>query len=234
MPNVVFGASHGFEISDGAGLRLLVAEAALPALAAAAKSLRATMEAVAGAAVEDNRFSVTVHWRNVAEADVPRVAAAVHAYMAHTGEAAHLVVRSGHCVFELRPDVEWDKGRALEYIVNARGLNAPDTLCIYVGDDVTDEDAFRVMTGGVGEKQPAASSTAVSSETSDDQQPRREDGAAVAIATPHAAPLLARGFPVLVAKQPRRTAAAYSLREPGEVCCFLRAVREAVEQVELS
>jgi trehalose-phosphatase len=48
-------------------------------------------------------------------------------------------------VFELRPDVEWDKGRALLRLLSVLGLDRQDVVPVYVGDDMTDEDAFVVV-----------------------------------------------------------------------------------------
>jgi trehalose 6-phosphate phosphatase len=48
----------------------------------------------------------------------------------------------------------WDKGEAVLYVLAALGLDGGDVLPVYVGDDVTDEDAFRVLRererGGIG------------------------------------------------------------------------------------
>lgn len=48
---------------------------------------------------------------------------------------------------EIRPTIKWDKGNALEYILDALGFGASnDVLPVYIGDDRSDEDAFKVNT----------------------------------------------------------------------------------------
>ena len=48
-------------------------------------------------------------------------------------------------MFEIRPDMEWDKGHALNYLLDTLGLGTySDVLPLYIGDDRTDEDAFKV------------------------------------------------------------------------------------------
>lgn len=46
---------------------------------------------------------------------------------------------------EIRPSIQWDKGDALEYLLDTLGLsNSNDVIPVYIGDDRTDEDAFKV------------------------------------------------------------------------------------------
>lgn len=54
-----------------------------------------------------------------------------------------------HCALEAKPPVQWNKGRAAIYILRtAFGVDWSERIkIIYVGDDVTDEDAMTVSFG---------------------------------------------------------------------------------------
>jgi len=148
VQGIAYAGSHGFDLVRPDGSADQRAREYLPDLDAAERELRPRLERVPGARIERKRFAVAVHHRRVDEELVPAVEAAV-AEVA----AAHPRLRrtGGKKVFELRPDVDWDKGRALLWLLEALGLEDPKHLPVYVGDDETDEDAFRaVRDGGLG------------------------------------------------------------------------------------
>jgi trehalose 6-phosphate phosphatase len=136
-----FAGSHGFDVAapDGTRAELGEAHAHLDALGAAADDLERALADIPGAWVERKRFAVATHFRQVDDARVPDVEAAVDRVL-----AAHAGLRKtgGKRIFELRPDVAWDKGRALWSLFERAGLTRDADLAVFVGDDMTDEDAF--------------------------------------------------------------------------------------------
>lgn len=106
--------SHGFELvaPDGSHHQNAAATAAIDGLAEAAAQLADALREIAGAVVEHKRFAVAVHYRNVADDSVDNLIAAVR----RLGHAAGLRVTTGRKVVELRPDIAWDKGKALDWI----------------------------------------------------------------------------------------------------------------------
>lgn len=143
LDDLVFAGSHGFDIK-GPNLRLEHegGRSCLPDLEAAERELRARIETVPGARVERKRFAIANHYRNVAESDVPRVEEAVRDVQ---GRHPRLRLSGGKKVFELRPDIDWDKGRAVLWLLEALKLDDSRVLPVYIGDDVTDEDAFAAL-----------------------------------------------------------------------------------------
>ncbi|KAL0283175.1 UNVERIFIED_CONTAM: putative trehalose-phosphate phosphatase J [Sesamum angustifolium] len=81
------------------------------------KALLEVTKSTPGARVENNKFCVSVHFRCVDE-----------------------------MVLEIRPTIKWDKGKALEFLLESLGYaNCTDVFPVYIGDDRTDEDAFKVL-----------------------------------------------------------------------------------------
>jgi alpha,alpha-trehalase len=150
IDGIYYAGSHGFDIAGPGGLREAAqgALAAVPFLDAAEAELGGALAGVAGALLERKRFSIAVHYRLVQDRDVPAVEQAVDETLRRHGR---LRKRSGKKVFELQPDIRWDKGAAVRWLLGALGLSGPGVLSLYIGDDVTDEDAFRALSGlGVG------------------------------------------------------------------------------------
>ncbi|KAK7271423.1 hypothetical protein RJT34_27308 [Clitoria ternatea] len=98
---------------------------------------------IEGASVENNKFCVSVHYRNVAEASWDIVGQRVYDVLK---DYPCLRVTHGRKVLEVRPVIDWNKGKAVTFLLESLGLNdGDDVLAIYVGDDRTDEDAFKVL-----------------------------------------------------------------------------------------
>ena len=140
VEGAVMAGSHGYEIEGRDVPPSPVAdEETAERIARAAALLEERLRAVPGASVEPKRFAVTAHWRHVPPDRVPAVEAAVDAVGAELGG---LRKTGGKMVFELRPEQPWDKGRAVQWILDH--LHG-SVLPAYIGDDVTDLDGLRAV-----------------------------------------------------------------------------------------
>ncbi|WP_281179502.1 trehalose-phosphatase [Nocardia inohanensis] len=146
VPGVWYAGCHGFDVlaPDGTAHQPEAAPGAERALAAAAAELSARLAEVPGIRLEHKRFALAVHYRQVPAEQVDTVLAAVHEQGGRDG----LRVTAGRKLVELRPDLDWDKGTALRWVL---AQLTESVQPIYLGDDLTDEDAFdAVSADGVG------------------------------------------------------------------------------------
>jgi trehalose 6-phosphate phosphatase len=145
-----YAGSHGFDIAGpGAdGLRYEVDPSIAPAMADAAAELESSTAGIPGILVENKKYSVAVHYRLVPQERVADVERAVDDAITVRPQ---LRKQPGKKIFELRPALDWDKGRAVLWLLESLGLDRDDVIPIYIGDDTTDEDAFRALEGrGIG------------------------------------------------------------------------------------
>ena len=150
LTSVIYAGSHGFDIAapDKHEIRNEIGAAYVPILQDACRRLREKLENTAGVIIEDKIYSVAVHYRQVADRDVGTVETAIDDVLSRRPE---LRKSFGKKVFELRPNIDWNKGRALDWLLEALGLRRKKIVPLYIGDDVTDEDAFRVIReSGIG------------------------------------------------------------------------------------
>eukprot|EP00752_Nemacystus_decipiens_P012117 g10742.t1 len=155
LDDVFYAGSHGLEIQGPLErpVKCQMAENMRPTLEACTEALHSLLSHVPGYEIEDNKFSLSVHYRQVvSSAHVDEVHQIVHEYVANAPE---IVVKAGKKVLELRPKVDWNKGSAVNWILDALDLgHRSDVFPIYLGDDITDEDAFVAMEtracGGMG------------------------------------------------------------------------------------
>ncbi|HEU4990207.1 MAG TPA: bifunctional alpha,alpha-trehalose-phosphate synthase (UDP-forming)/trehalose-phosphatase [Gemmatimonadaceae bacterium] len=152
---------HGFQIEGpGVALHHDGLERYRDVVERAADRLEAM--AVPGAQVERKAATVSYHVRRVdedARADAVRRAE-------QTLRRLRLRVTHGKMVVEGRPPLDWHKGQAVLYVLTQRyGANWPSrTRALYIGDDVTDEDAFQSLRGigrSIHVSEAAPSSTSV-------------------------------------------------------------------------
>ena len=169
VDGIVYAGSHGFDIAGAGGLRRELGDAYLPVLDAAENELREALDDIAGAQLERKHFSVAAHYRNVDENDAFRVARAVDAVGARHRELRGI---NGKKVYELLPDIDWNKGKALLWLLETLELERGNAFPIFIGDDRTDEDAFSALEKrGIGilvSEQPQASAARYSLKNSDE------------------------------------------------------------------
>lgn len=146
LDSVGYAGSHGFEIlsPEGSCGSLERGVEFLPELDRVEQELREPLAGIKGHAIERKRFSIALHYRQVAQDDIGKLESILDRVL-----AAHpsLCRGFGKKVFELKPDIDWNKGYAVLWLLERLGLDRPEVVPLYIGDDLTDEDAFQVLAG---------------------------------------------------------------------------------------
>jgi trehalose-phosphatase len=135
--------NHGLEISgpDGEIDVNPDAEAHRLAVSAASRKIATAVTHVPGVQLEDKVWTLSVHYRRAAPAVVPRL----RAMLETTAQQHGLRLTEGKAVYEVRPPVNHDKGTSVLALSRRLGGLLPGATVVFIGDDVTDEDAFRVL-----------------------------------------------------------------------------------------
>lgn len=137
LPGIWYAGSHGLEIQGPDGRRHVVGEACITDLDALEREVEPLVRAVPGAWIERKRLSIAVHVRAADEAAGEELGRKIADLTARHGG---LRLVPGKKVFEVKPDVGWNKGRAVRWMLEHAA--PPGALPVFLGDDVTDEDAF--------------------------------------------------------------------------------------------
>jgi trehalose 6-phosphate phosphatase len=149
LQDIHYAGNHGLEL-EGPHIRWVHpgAEAERSTLKRVRRELDALQHEWPDVIIEDKSVSLSVHFRTVEDrAAGEKIVARVHELAGRVPGRIRLM--GGRRVVEIRPDVEWDKGSALTKLRETLGLmHAP---AVFIGDDVTDEDAFRALDTASGD-----------------------------------------------------------------------------------
>ncbi|TMW90258.1 hypothetical protein EJD97_015993 [Solanum chilense] len=154
LSELYYAGSHGMDIkgpSKGSkyskkGTQAILFQPAskfLPMIIEVYKELLDKTKCIEGVRVENNKFCVSVHFRCVDEKKWGELLQEVRLVLK---EYPKLKLCQGRKVLEIRPIIKWDKGKALQFLLQSLGYaKCNDVFPIYIGDDRTDEDAFKVL-----------------------------------------------------------------------------------------
>ena len=148
LPGLYYAGSHGYEISgpDGFFKENEEAQKVLPLFDEIEPILREQLQNIKGVDFERKKFTLAIHYRQVKPEFEQEVHDRVNGVLKDYPE---LTAAGGKKVIEIRPNIDWHKGKAVEFLKRELS-NQENPFSIYVGDDVTDEDAFREVDHGLG------------------------------------------------------------------------------------
>jgi trehalose 6-phosphate phosphatase len=157
LAGLTYAGNHGLEIW-GDGLHFVEPEAVqrIKILGEISRRLRERLRHIPGVEIENKVLTTSVHFRRAPRGSLEEIRKTVHAELAFSDRIFR--VTRGLQVLEIRPRVDWNKGTAVRWIGECAGTVG--TLSIYIGDDITDEDAFSALPEGVTVRVGHATETA--------------------------------------------------------------------------
>ncbi|MFC2043842.1 trehalose-phosphatase [Chloroflexota bacterium] len=146
--DIIYAGNHGLEI-EGPGINFVypMAKEIIPILDVLHSLLSQSLRAIEGALVENKGLSLSVHYREVTEDKIEEVKNILERVAASAQASGTVRITTGKKMYEIRPTVDWNKGNATELLMQryGKGDRKSELLSIFLGDDLTDEDAFKVI-----------------------------------------------------------------------------------------
>jgi trehalose 6-phosphate phosphatase len=145
LTGAIYVGNHGLQIeSDDICFREPEAERLRRELKCLSLQLKLALSDTEGVEIEDKDLTIAVHFRRVAEEFHDWLRNSTYSTV---GRSKSFTCREGKMVLDIQPQIAWNKGRAVRWIT--REVLQQPSLPIYIGDDVTDEDAFASITEGI-------------------------------------------------------------------------------------
>jgi len=142
LKGVYYVGNHGLKVfAPKRGIKKLVPEKVVPELGRIRDRLNNQLKDVDGIFIEDKGYILAIHYRNVDPRQVPPIFIALKQEIKDS--MVPLCLGHGKMVFEIRPQSMVDKGTAVLGLLDQ--VNQDGLLPIYIGDDQTDEDAFKPL-----------------------------------------------------------------------------------------
>ena len=144
VPGIIYVGNHGLEIENPAGMHKKKLSANRQReYNNIVQTLKESLKEIPGILFEDKGPILTVHFRNAPPEYFPGITQVLEETLEKWKDRWNIAY--GKMVFEIRPKVDFNKGKAVQEIL--RRSATPGILPIYLGDDQTDEDAFRILKG---------------------------------------------------------------------------------------
>jgi trehalose 6-phosphate phosphatase len=143
ISKIIYVGNHGYEILAG-GKHWIhpAAKKSIPLF----KKIKAELEKklhYQGLLIEDKGLTLSLHYRSLAKSALPAFKKDFKLALMPWRRA--IKITSGKKVYEVRPPLNWDKGQAVRWLI--KNLKLQKYAPVYIGDDQTDEDAFKVLKG---------------------------------------------------------------------------------------
>lgn len=96
-----------------------------------------------GIILENKIYTLSVHYRLLRKSKVQGFKKSFFEIIKTLKKTNSIKITEGKKVLEVRPDINWDKGKSVSWVL--KRIKPKNFLPVCIGDDRTDEDAFRAL-----------------------------------------------------------------------------------------
>lgn len=145
---IIYVGNHGLEIEGPKfKFRSIVPAGFKELLQKIKHDLNKRLISIKGVFSEDKGYTLSLHYRLVPKKDIPLVKTAFREAVIIPLVRNKIKINSGKKIFEIKPPIRWDKGKSVLWLLARQqfALKGKAAFPIYIGDDITDEDAFGAL-----------------------------------------------------------------------------------------
>lgn len=148
LKDIIYAGNHGLEIE---GPKIRFESQVSPKLKSIIRQIKENLEnklsGIKGVFIEDKGLTISVHYRLVDKKAIPLLENIFTELVKPYTIRDKIKINSGKKVYEVKPPVTWDKGKIVSWLLARQQFAQGEdkVFPIYIGDDVTDEDVFRVL-----------------------------------------------------------------------------------------
>ncbi|MDD5044198.1 MAG: trehalose-phosphatase [Candidatus Omnitrophica bacterium] len=148
IKDVIYVGNHGLEI-EGPKIRFEseISSRSKSIMQDIAMDMQKRLLDIKGALIENKGLTLSIHYRLVDKENLPVfekiISEITNPYIARD----KIRINSGKKVYEIKPPIKWDKGKVALWLLARQEFISGENnvLPVYIGDDITDEDAFKAL-----------------------------------------------------------------------------------------
>lgn len=144
LESLIYAGSHGFRIAGPGDIQMQhdQTKVLLPQLDDMTDLLQKTdIFQQKGIEIERKHLAIAIHYRNAAKGSYRKLYSEIKRLIKPYED---FKMGHGKKILEIRPSIPWHKGKAVHWITEKlQEIDQVDYFPVYMGDDITDEDAFK-------------------------------------------------------------------------------------------
>jgi len=146
IKDIYYAGCHGLEISSKTKDYVLPqVRKTLSILSKIKHALKKELKDIKSAQIEDKGLILALHYRRVHKSQILKVRKIFYDYLKPYIDSKKVKVGKGKKVLEVRPPLDRDKGMYCLHLLDSLKKRYKNILPLYIGDDDTDETAFRAL-----------------------------------------------------------------------------------------